>query len=179
MKRSPAAAFWLSLLPGVGHFYLGQLKKGLTFALLAAGLIQLAGETGEGFFGFLIPILWLFSMLDAHRSAQAINMGMETGDDFSFFAGSGSKWWGGTLIAIGVLFLLYNFDLFDLDWLWQFWPVVLILVGIRLVKPGGAAKPIPAPPEAPPPEDDAQAKPPSGLEEAGDEGESNERADAV
>lgn len=176
MKRSPAAAFWLSLLPGVGHFYLGQFKKGLTFALLAAGLIQLAGETGEGFFGFLIPILWLFAMLDAHRSAHGINTGTESGDEFNFFAGSGSKWWGGTLIGLGVLFLLYNFDLFDLDWLWQFWPVVLILVGIRLVKPGVAAKPAP---EAAPAEVDSSPIEPKEFDGTQEEGEDDERADAV
>lgn len=181
MKRSPAAAFWLSLLPGVGHFYLGQFRKGLIFAVLVAGAIQLASEVSGAFFGLMIPVLWLFAMLDAHQSAQAINMGMENADQVRLFGGGGSKWWGGSLIGLGVLFLLHNFDLFDIDWLWQFWPVVLIGVGIRLIKPGPAAKPADTPPPAPPVEEgstvDEAAE--EDSEPVQNEGEENERADAV
>ena len=181
--KSPAAALWLSLLPGVGHFYLGQFRKGLIFAVLAAGAIQLASEVSGAFFGLMIPVLWLFAMLDAHQSAQAINMGTESGDEVGLFGGGGSKWWGGTLIGLGVLFLLYNFGLFDLDWLWQFWPVVLIGVGIRLIKPGSAAKPADTlPPPAPTVEEgsavDEAAEGPDS-EPAQNEGEENEPANAV
>jgi hypothetical protein len=174
MKRSPAAAFWLSLLPGVGHFYLGQFKKGLTCAVLVAGAILFAAEVSGAFFGILIPVLWLFAMLDAHQSAHAVNAGIESADQVNLFSGASSKWWGGVLIAMGVLFLLYNFDLFDIEWLWQFWPVVLILVGIRLIKPGSAAKPAP---ETLPPEESSSPSEPNELDAARYEGEENERAD--
>jgi hypothetical protein len=149
MKRSPAAAFWLSLLPGLGHLYLGLMTKGFVFALLAVGLIDVV-DRGADAFGIMVPIFWLFVMLDAHRSAQAINRGDATGEAI---LKSGSKWWGGTLIVLGVLFLLYNFDLFEFDWLWQFWPVALIVVGIRLVKPSFfGMEPASAPAAPPPPE---------------------------
>ena len=147
MKRSPAAAFWLSLLPGLGHLYLGLMAKGFVFALLAVGLIDVV-DRGAGAFGIMIPIFWLFVMLDAHRSAQAINRGDETGEAL---LKTGSKWWGGTLIALGVLFLLYNFDLFDFDWLWQFWPAALIVVGVRLLKPSLFGMEPASVPAAPPP----------------------------
>jgi hypothetical protein len=147
MKRSPAAAFWLSLLPGLGHLYLGMLTKGFVFALLAVGLIDVLDRGAEAF-GIMIPIYWLFVMLDAHRSAQAINRGDETGEAL---LKSGSKWWGGALIALGVLFLLFNFDLFDFDWLWQFWPVALIVVGVRLLKPSLFGAEPASVPVAPPP----------------------------
>lgn len=147
MKRSPAAAFWLSLLPGLGHLYLGLTVKGLVFALLAVGLIDIL-DRGADAFGILVPIYWLFVMLDAHRSAQAMNRGALAGETFM---GTGSKWWGGALIALGVMFLLYNFDLFDFDWLWQFWPVALIVVGIKLLKPVPATPQAPAPPAPPSP----------------------------
>lgn len=149
MKRSPAAAFWLSLLPGLGHLYLGLMAKGFVFALLAVGLIDVV-DRGADAFGIMVPIFWLFVMLDAHRSAQAINRGDETGEAL---LKTGSKWWGGTLIALGVLFLLYNFDLFDFDWLWQFWPVALIVVGVRLLKPSLFGLESDSVPAAPPPQD--------------------------
>jgi hypothetical protein len=46
---------------------------------------------------------------------------------------SGTFWGGGTLILIGVYFLLANLGL--LDWLkWDYvWPVVLIAIGLWLV----------------------------------------------
>ena len=156
MKRSPAAAFWLSLLPGLGHLYLGLMTKGFVFALLAVGLIDVV-DRGADAFGIMVPIFWLFVMLDAHRSAQAINRGDETGEAI---LKSGSKWWGGTLIALGVMFLLYNFDLFEFDWLWQFWPVALIVVGIKLLKPslfGMESVSVPAAP--PPPEPGSISEP--------------------
>ncbi len=135
MKRSPAAAFWLSLLPGLGHIYLGLVSKGAVFALLTVGLIDIL-DSGAEAFGILVPVYWVFVMLDAHRSAHAINRGEVTGDTFT---GAGAKWWGGSLIVLGVLFLLYNFDLFDFDWLWQFWPVALIVLGIKLIRFPAAA----------------------------------------
>lgn len=186
MKRSPAAAFWLSLLPGLGHLYLAMLTKGFVFALLAVGLIDVV-DRGEGAFGIMIPIYWLFVMLDAHRSAQAINRGDETGEAL---LKSGSKWWGGALIALGVLFLLFNFDLFDFDWLWQFWPVALIVVGLRLLKPSlFGTEHVSAPAAPPPPETPSTPEPLDDLpissanhtsdeieEPAGDTDESGESA---
>ena len=121
--------------------------KGLVFALLTVGLIDVLNR-GADAFGILVPIYWLFVMLDAHRSAQAINRGVMAGETF---VGSGSKWWGGALIALGVLFLLYNFDLFDFEWVWQFWPAALIIVGIKLLKPVPAAPQAPTPPAPPSP----------------------------
>ncbi len=156
MKRSPAAAFWLSLLPGLGHLYLGLMTKGFVFALLAVGLIDVV-DRGADAFGIMVPIFWLFVMLDAHRSAQAINRGDETGEAI---LKSGSKWWGGTLIALGVMFLLYNFDLFEFDWLWQFWPVALIVVGIKLLKPSlFGMEPVSVPTAPPPPDPHSISEP--------------------
>ena len=149
MKRSPVAAFWLSSLPGLGHIYLGQTAKGVAFALLTVGLIDLVAREGSPF-GILIPIYWLFVMLDAHRSSQTINRAIEAGAPATeLLEGGGSKWWGGTLIGIGVFFLLVNFDIIDLHWLWQFWPAVLIILGIRLIRPELFPKPAPAPPPVP------------------------------
>jgi len=37
------------------------------------------------------------------------------------------------LIVIGVLFLLRNFDLFDLEWFSRIWPLGLVALGAYLV----------------------------------------------
>ena len=79
MKRSPAAAFWLSLLPGVGHVYVGQPTKGLVLIVSVASAIYLATEGAGAFIGIIIPFLWIFSMIDAHRSAVELNHLVDTG----------------------------------------------------------------------------------------------------
>jgi len=37
------------------------------------------------------------------------------------------------LIGLGVVFLLSEFDFFRFDWLWRFWPLILIAIGIRIL----------------------------------------------
>lgn len=48
-----------------------------------------------------------------------------------------SRWLGGViLIVIGTVFLLANLDLIDRDMLrqlWKFWPLILIVLGVRLL----------------------------------------------
>ena len=44
MKRSPSAAVFLSLLPGLGHVYVGQAAKGFLLGLSFFLAIQLADE---------------------------------------------------------------------------------------------------------------------------------------
>lgn len=43
---------------------------------------------------------------------------------------------GGSLVLLGVLFLLDNFGLIDAASLWHYWPLVLVVVGaVRMVRP--------------------------------------------
>lgn len=172
MKRSPAAAFWLSALPGLGHIYLGQTAKGFAFGLVTVGLINLVSSGRGDLFGILIPIYWFFVMIDAHRSTQAVNARIEAGADATgFLDGGDSKWWGGALIGIGIFFLLLNFDIIDLDWLWQFWPILLIVLGVRLIRPEFFPKPTAASPAQ------AAGEPPQADAESLSEGETDERAE--
>lgn len=145
MKRSPAAAFWLSLLPGAGHVYIGQPTKGLVLIVSVASAIYLASEGAGAFFGILIPFLWIFSMIDAHRSAVEINHLIDTGQQLPLGQDQGfaiSSWWGWVLIVIGVVFTVDNYGLFDIDWIFELWPVVLIALGVYLLKK--PASPLPA-----------------------------------
>lgn len=62
----------LSFVPGLGHFQLGLMQRGLSFLIAFFGLITMlffvTGITHEsGFLLFLglLPIIWLYSMFDA------------------------------------------------------------------------------------------------------------------
>lgn len=39
------------------------------------------------------------------------------------------------LIAIGLLFLANNFNLFSWGYLWRLWPLILVAVGVTLLFP--------------------------------------------
>lgn len=43
--------------------------------------------------------------------------------------------WGIFLVFIGGIFLLENFDIIDFSWsyIWRFWPVILILIGVNVL----------------------------------------------
>ena len=66
---------WLALLgsfifPGVGHFYIGQLKKG--FILL---VIHIVSVLLTGFLIGFIPliIVWIYAMVDSYRQVEIVN----------------------------------------------------------------------------------------------------------
>jgi len=168
MKRSPAAAFWLSLIPGVGHVYLGQTSKGLVLIALTAGCIHLADRIDV--FGIVVAFIWIATMLDAHRSAQEINHRIETGRE-PLPRGQGlsfDRWWGWALIGLGVLFGLDSFDFFDMDWIWRLWPLGFIGLGVYILR-RPLAEPrrnsesdgvvVPAGQPAPPDENDGESEP--------------------
>lgn len=151
MKRSPAAAFWLSLIPGAGHVYVGQPTKGLVLIVAVASAIYLASEGAGAFTGILIPFLWIYAMIDAHRSAVAINHLLDTGqktleptESLAF-----TKWWGWTLIGIGVVFTLDNFGWLDIDWIFDLWPLAIIALGVYLLKQPALPRTVPSGQESP------------------------------
>jgi hypothetical protein len=148
MKRSPSAAVFLSLLPGLGHIYVGQVAKGFLIGLSFVLAIRMADE-GGGTFGILIPFLLFYAMVDAHRSAVEVNRIVASGGtppkgpDFGL-----TKWWGYILIGLGVIFILDNFDLIDLEWIQRLWPLGLIALGVFILRrrPEHASPAAPAPP---------------------------------
>lgn len=145
MKRSPAAALWLSLIPGAGHVYVGQMSKGALLILLAASTIHIVDSGADGF-GILIPFIWLYAMLDAYQGAQTFNRIVEAGGEpprntsLAF-----SKWWGFLLIGLGVVFTLDNAGILDIDDLATLWPLALIALGVYILRQRPAS---PAPPPA-------------------------------
>jgi hypothetical protein len=157
MKRSPSAAVFLSLLPGLGHIYVGQAAKGFLIGLAFVLAIHLADETAAPL-GILIPFLVLYAMVDAHRAAVEVNRIVAAGGtpprgpDFGV-----TKWWGYILIGLGALFTLENFDLIDFEWVSRLWPLALIGIGIWILRrrpePEPPAPSPPAEPAVPPPEE--------------------------
>jgi len=130
LPKSPGLAAFLSLFPGLGQVYNGQIARAFVFFFAWVGSIYLTASGHEFPFAFMIPFVYLYNMIDAWKGATAINR--------RFLGGEGEKMeedavespvWGGSLVAIGLLVLLSNMGWLDLDRLAQWWPLLLIAVG--------------------------------------------------
>jgi hypothetical protein len=126
---------------GVGAVYTGQYAKGLAhlaiFGLLVAGCSVSNSEALPVICGVGIAFFVVYQIIDAVRSARAIQAGLPAPDPY----GLGATFGGGAkietskiptgavvLILIGVIFLLHTMGLaeFGLD---RFWPLILIALG--------------------------------------------------
>ncbi len=77
-RKNPLLAAGLALVPGLGHFYLGENKKGVAYLVGIGGLEFFGLDLDLSFIGALIGVpmevgggtLWLFSIVDAYRTAR-------------------------------------------------------------------------------------------------------------
>jgi Domain of unknown function (DUF5668)/B-box zinc finger len=132
---------------GVGAVYTGQYAKGLAhlavFALLIAGCNAADNSHSDALgviCGLGLAFFYVYQIIDAVRSARAIQTAQPVPDPFGLAAtfGGGAKIETSkipvgaiVLIGIGLLFLLHTMGLteFGLD---RFWPLILIGLGAWL-----------------------------------------------
>jgi len=138
---SPGLAFILGLLPGVGAIYNAQYAKGLVHVVVFGMLITLANSDNVGelhvLFGFMIPAWVIYQAFEAYHTAQRRQKG-EVVDEFSGLVStqpgqSGLPIGPLVLIALGVVFLLNNFELIRISQIVRFWPLGLIGAGVYLL----------------------------------------------
>jgi hypothetical protein len=134
---SPGLAFLIGLIPGVGAVYNAQYVKAIVHVVVFGLLISIV-ESGnarglEPLFGMLIAIWYFYMPFEAYHTARKRNLGLPV-DDFSSILpvkrrGDGLPIGPIVLIAVGVLFLLAQFDLLSIGTLLRYWPVALIGLG--------------------------------------------------
>jgi TM2 domain-containing membrane protein YozV len=135
LPKSPGLAAFLSLFPGLGQVYNGQIARAFVFFFAFVGSIYLTATGHEFPFAFLIPFVYLYNMIDAWKGATAINrrfLGGKGGEVIEEDAVE-SPVWGTLLVAIGLLVLLSNMGWLDLDRLARWWPLLLIAVGAYFI----------------------------------------------
>lgn len=134
LPKSPGLAAFLSLFPGLGQIYNGQLARAFGFFFAWVGSIYLTANGHEFPFAFVIPFVYLFNMIDAWKSANALNQrflgGRSEADEGTTIE---SPVWGALLAVFGVLILFNNLGWLDLERLAQWWPLLLIAVGLWFV----------------------------------------------
>jgi len=128
LRKSPGAAAALSLFPGLGHLYLGLYERGFMLAIAVFAAFYL-DVPPIGIFAFF------FTMIDAYRQAQIINLGGYDPTPKPMRRPTSSLGFGVFLVVVGGLLLLRHWvDIDDyLDWLRDWWPVILVAVGAYLI----------------------------------------------
>ena len=129
---------------GVGAVYTGQYAKGLSHLVIMVLLILGVSSNLPWFvitvLAILIGFFYIYQIIDAVRSAKAIQMGEPAPDPFGLAQtfGAGEKFEGtkvpvgaAVLIGLGVIFLLHTAGLFEFG-LDRFWPLILIFLGVWL-----------------------------------------------
>ena len=137
-QTSPPIATVLSLIcPGLGAAYNGQTVKAIVYFAVFVGLFQMWILTGgTAIFRWGVIGMWLFSALDAWRTAQMIRAGLtpDGAEDILVRRFSGNpKLWGIVLSVLGILFLLNSFFNFR-PLMRGILPVLLIGLGIYLLR---------------------------------------------
>jgi hypothetical protein len=128
----------------VGAVYTGQYAKGLSHLVIMVLLILGVSSNLPWFvitvLAILIGFFYFYQIIDAVRSAKAIQMGEPAPDPFGLAQtfGAGEKFEGtkvpvgaAVLIGLGVIFLLHTAGLFEFG-LDRFWPLILIFLGVWL-----------------------------------------------
>lgn len=124
---------------GVGAVYCSQYAKGLAHLLIFALLIFGADHAGnwDAVFGIGIAFFYVYQIIDAVRTAKAIQMGQPAPDPFGLAQtfGAGQKFEASkvptgavVLIALGVLFLLHTMGFWELGFD-RYWPLLIVFLG--------------------------------------------------
>ena len=142
--KSPALAGILSFFfPGTGALYNGQPAKFLIVIIVTAIMITMLAQ-GDGspvFLALMLGALYFYQLIDAVTTASAINRKALRGEieeitveELPEFVRTGSVFWGVVLMILGVVFLMANFEfLINYDRIWNLWPLVVIIVGVKLI----------------------------------------------
>ncbi len=136
---SPGLAFFLGWIPGVGAIYNGQYAKGLVHAVVFGILCSILDSNPRGLEVVFAMILtaWMFYMaFEAYHTARLRRAG-EPVDEYSSLIDLRSRNHfpvaGIVLILLGIVLLLHTLNVLNLEYVAQYWPVLLIAAGAYLL----------------------------------------------
>jgi hypothetical protein len=136
---SPGLAFILGVIPGVGAIYNGQYVKGIVHVVIVGLMISIlssgAAANYEPLMGLMIAAFWAYMCFEAYHTAKRRQQGLLV-DEFSSLIPTRSTKFPAVpvmLIALGVIFLLDNLHIIELEHALKYWPLLLIGLGAYLL----------------------------------------------
>ncbi len=135
---TPVLAALAALVPGLGAVYNRQNAKAFVHFILTVGMFELADLSGLGLFMAGGALFYLYSVIDAYRTAQAIRNGAnpaEQDERMRRFLQENMRTWAGILIALGIVFLVTDvFHVLSPSSMWlRWWPLLLIGLAVFLL----------------------------------------------
>jgi hypothetical protein len=146
MKSQVLAGVLSFFFPGLGNLYVGFYTRGFVQGIVTIFcIVSLAnnslGRGAEPLFGIFLGFWYVFSIIDAVRRAGAYNQYLvgaakmtempEMPKDLTL-PSQGSKSWGLGLIIVGSIFFLNTKFDFDMRWMEEWWPMILVGFGVWL-----------------------------------------------
>lgn len=124
---------------GVGAVYCGQYAKGLAHLLIFVMLVYGADHSGsmDFLFGIGIAFFYIYQIIDAVKTAHAIQAGRPAPDPMGLGTMFGEGWKNENrnipsgavvLIGLGALFLLHTMGIFEYGFE-RYWPLILVALG--------------------------------------------------
>lgn len=112
------AAIFAFLFPGAGHFYIGQMQRGLAMMLFLiadiAGIVFIATSASANIplivlLSLMIPVIYLYNIFDAVQQTEKVNRGSDMSQEFTDKPAGGAAKRGLSgylLIAAGVILII-------------------------------------------------------------------------
>lgn len=161
---SPARAAVFALFPGLGAVYNQQYVKAVQHFSIFAALLLFA-ERKPSIFVLATIAFYIFTIIDAYRSAQSIMLRRISEPSESKDTQVNVPIWGGILVLVGVVLLLDNMRMLSLRAMIDyFWPLLFVIGGLFLVW-DFYRRPSKSPSETPPAPPDTYARSARGEEE--------------
>ena len=136
MDKSPGLALFLSIFfPGLGHIYAASYERALMI-ITGIGICITAIAFSEGELwplAFVIAFAYFFSIFDAYREAQITNLAAGEELPKPKRRGEARLVFGVFLTVLAALVLADNLGLFDVRWFYEWWPVLVMLVGLYFI----------------------------------------------
>ena len=142
-RKSVALATILSLMPGLGQIYVGFYQQGFLNIIVIASIITVLAHGVSDYIAALLGIFlafyWLYNLVDAGRRASFYNQALAgitdapIPNEFKTLTDKGSLTGGIALLLLGFICLSNTLLGISFRWLEEWWPAVLVLVGIFLI----------------------------------------------
>jgi len=137
MDKSPGLALFLSIFfPGLGHIYTASYERALMIicgiGICVASIVFTEGRLWP--LAFIIAFAYFFAIFDAFREAQIANLVAADQElPKPRQRGEGRLVFGVFLTVLAGLVLADNLGLFDIRWFYDWWPVLILLVGFYFI----------------------------------------------
>lgn len=114
-----------AIFPGLGHFYLGLMQRGLLMMMLIAldivSIVYFTSNMGTNvplivLLALLLPVIYFYNLFDAMQHTEKVNLQALYGTPMVINQG---PWLGIILVIVGMMLLLFAFDPSWLRWVFN------------------------------------------------------------